>query len=189
MGTLMMLCLSSLVILSALELERSFKKLKNRTTLLLCTKEAKGELDELLTLMGRTNWAIKNVERVKLISMLFPGTQIASKSAEDIKRGIQWIQNIRMVSHLRKIASFKKKGCPLDPYLIQTPFEIRGATLKREQDGSIKLRRSKWTHHFILRPYVIHLNVKLKNWEASSPLLEIYAEDNREKFSSHLRAF
>jgi hypothetical protein len=189
LGTLLMLCLSSLVLLSALELERSFKRLKQRSTLILCTKEAKGELRNLLTTMGQTNWGIKNLERVKLLAMLFPGMGMASKSAEDIKTGLKLFQDVKMLSFLKTIATLRVKGCPMDPRFLQTPFEMTGTRLKRNQDGTIKIRSTEWNHHFVLRPYQIQLKIKLVNWEAPSPRLQFLVEDRPEKLLSLLQAF
>lgn len=189
LGTLVLLCLSSLVLLSALELERSFKTLRARSTLLLCTKEAKGELRDLLALMGRTNWGIKNLERAKLLAALFPGMGMASKSAEDVKKGLQLIQDAKMLSYLRTIGSLRVKGCPMDFLFIQTPFETAGPRLKRNQDGTIKIRSKQWGNRFFLRPYEIQLNVKVLTWETFSPHLQLLTEDRPAKLSFPLRAF
>jgi hypothetical protein len=181
LGVLAILCFSSLVILSALEIERSFRRLKSRTTLLLCTKETKGELKGLIGFMGRANWGIKNLERVKLLSILFPTAGIATKSADEIKRGLQRMQDLRILYHFKTLSALHMKGCPLDPLLIQTPFEIVGNLLKRSPNGTVKMRSDKWEHHFFLRPYKIQLRVEPERWESPFPQIYFQAKDKPER--------
>jgi hypothetical protein len=189
LGSLLILCLTAIVILAALELERSFKKLEARTKILLCAKETKGELNELLTLMGRTNWGIKNLHRIKIISILFPGAFSATQSAEKVKKGLQKIQNLRMMLHLKKISGLKLKGCPLDTGLVQTPFETDGLILRRNQEGGVRLRSAKWEHHLFLRFYKIQLMVVATEWEVLSPRLDFKFKDSPVRSSFLLRAF
>jgi hypothetical protein len=163
--------------------------MKTRTTLLLCTKETKGELHELLIFMGRTNWGIKNLQRVKLLSLILPGSQFTSQSADKIKKILQRTQEVRLASHFNIIKNLKLKGCPLPLSLLKTPFETIGPILKRDQNGSIKLRSFEWNYYFFLRPYEIHLNVVAKEWENLSPQLVYVVEDKPVRFSSLLRAF
>ena len=189
LSCLLILGLTGIVFLSTLELQRSFSQLKARTTLLLCTKETKGELNEFLIFMGRTNWGIQNLQRAKWIALIFPGAKLASQSAEKLKKFLQSSQEARLIYHLKILRNLQLKGCPLPLMLLKTPFETNGPILKRNQNGSVKLRSLKWNYHFFVRPYEIHLSVLAREWEKISPQVEYVVEDKPVRFSSLLRAF
>jgi hypothetical protein len=71
----MMIGLLGIIILCSLELKESFGNLQNRTKTFLCTKESIGEQQALIKFIGKTNWGIKNINKIKLIMMAFPGLQ------------------------------------------------------------------------------------------------------------------
>jgi hypothetical protein len=72
---LILVILSGLFTLCGLELERSFTQLQTRTTLFLCAKETKTEVKKYMTLMGRSNWALKHLSQAQLVAMMIPGLQ------------------------------------------------------------------------------------------------------------------
>ncbi len=177
--------LSGVMILCALRLQRSFHLLEKRTELFLCVKETEGELSRYMKFMGRTNWAIKNIEKAKLIMMFIPGLQGGALEAEKAKRTLILLQNTGLIPYLKKTAELKSKGCPLDPRLLITPFELSGSGYQRETAGSAKLRKTKWTNQYLSSPYALSvewdasgldsLNPKLlrKSWESGAKLSSI----------------
>jgi len=178
---LLILCLTSIVLISALELRNSFKLLERRTHLFLCVKETKGEFHEFMTFMGRTNWGIRNINRVSLIMLFIPGAQGMALDAQKVKKYLQYAQNTRIVSYLKTLKDLKKKQCPLDPRMFITPFEIN-----RDSDGALKLKDDEWTYGYFLRPYFLSIKVTATGWENIHPKIQYVSEEKAARLSSLL---
>lgn len=181
MSCLMILVLTSLVLLCALELNKSFKLLQKRTQLYLCVKETKGEFHEFMKFMGRSNWAIKNLNRMSLIMIFIPGLQKFALDAQKAKKYLQYIQNGRIVSYLKTLKDLKDKSCPLDPRMFLTPFK-----LKRDELGALVLRKEEWTYYFLSKPYFLGLKITPTRWERIQPKIGYHSEEKAAKLSSLL---
>lgn len=181
---LLILTLSSLILLSSLELRKSFKLLEKRTHLFLCVKETKGEFHHFMKFMGRTNWGIKNINRAALIMMFIPGLQGASMETQKLKKYLQYSQEVRLVSYLKTLNELRTKSCPLDPRLFITPFKLGTRLLQRNAEGAIILREEEWTYYFLSRPYLLQIKISLKNWEQINPRLNYQVEEKAAKLSS-----
>ncbi len=180
-ATLLMFILLGIVLLSSLELKSSFRKLQRRTELFLCVKETKGELNLFLKFMGRTNWAIKNIDRAKLMMMFLPLAPGTTLTAQKLKNALINAQNIRLISYLNSLKNIKAKGCQLGPQLYITPFELSIGSFKRDQTQSVILRKMKWNHIFYSKPYVVQLKIDGSGWEKSSPKIEYSSEEKMVK--------
>lgn len=178
---LLILSLATIVLLSALELRKSYKLLEKRTHLFLCVKESKGEIHKFMTFMGRTNWGIKNINRASLIMIFIPGAQGMALEAQKMKKYLQYVQNARIVSYLKTLKDLKKNQCPLDPRMFITPFE-----LKRDDDGALELREDEWTYGYFLRPYLLTIKIKASEWEKINPRIHYISEEKAAKLSSLL---
>jgi hypothetical protein len=181
---LIIFAFSSLVLLSALELKRSYRLLEKRTKLFLCVKETKGELNQFMKFMGRTNWGIKNVNRAALIMVFIPGLQGAALDAQKIKKALQYAQEVRLVSYLKTLTDLKKRDCPLDPQMFITPFQLGSGLLARDHEGAANLRKAKWTYYFLLRPYVLAIETRSENWEGIQPRPIYLTSEKGEMLSS-----
>lgn len=179
---LLILTLSGLVLLCTLELQKSFGLLQKRTQLFLCVKETKGEFHHFMKFMGRTNWAIKNINRASLIMAFIPGLQKAALDAQKAKKYLQYIQNARVVSYLKTLKDLSGKSCPLDPRMFITPFKIG----KRDENGATILREEKWTYYYFSKPYLLSLKINAKNWERINPKIKYQAQEKAAKLSSLL---
>jgi hypothetical protein len=186
LSTLLVLVLMSVVLLSALELRKSFKLLEKRTELFICTKEAKGELNLYLKFMGRTNWGIKNIKKIALIMMFIPGLQGVAANAEKAKKYLQLVQELKHVSYLKTLGSLKAKGCALDPRMYISPFIIGPRFFKRDFHGALKLKETKWTYYYFSKPYLLSLEVNASSWESFHPKLNYIAGEKGAKLSSLL---
>ncbi len=182
----LILTLSGLVLLCSLELQKSFSLLRKRTDLFLCVKETKGEIHHFMKFMGRTNWAIKNINRASLIMAFIPGLQKAALDAQKAKKYLQYIQNGRLVSYLKTLKDLSGKSCPLDPRMFITPFKLGGTLLKRDGNGAALLREEKWTYYYFSKPYLLSIKIDAKKWEAISPKIRYQAEEKAAKLSSLL---
>lgn len=174
-----MATLAGVMIICALELQRSFSHLKNRTQLLLCVKETKGELNRYLLFMGRTNWGIKNINKIKWLMVFIPGLQGAAANAEQAKRLLISLQDSTLLLYLSKLAQLKAQGCSLDPRLLQTPFELSGRGYARDHTRAAKLRSTKWDYYFLHRPYGLTLNITSKSLEAINPTINYQVKENK----------
>lgn len=181
---LFILALTSIVLLAALELKKSFRLLEKRTHLFLCTKETKGELHEFMKFMGRTNWGIKNLNRASIIMIFIPGTQGLALDAQKLKKYLQYVQNARVISYLKTLNELRKKECPLDPRMFITPFELSASALKRDATGAIKLREKKWTYGYFSKPYFLTIKVEASGWERPQPKIRYTSEEKAAKLSS-----
>lgn len=169
---LMTLALTTLVLLCALELRHSFKTLEKRTTIFLCVKETKGEFHQFIKFMGRTNWGIKNINRVSLIMMFIPGLQGASMNAQKLKTTLKRAQDVRLISYLKTLRNLRTKSCPIDPRMLITPFRPA-----RDNDGALKLREKQWTYYYLLRPYALSLEINLQDYESIHPRIQYKTEE------------
>jgi hypothetical protein len=179
--------MTGLTLLLALELQRDFNLIKKRTHLFLCTKQTKGELVQYLEFMGRTNWALQNINRVQIIAAFIPGLQGAALSSEKAKKLIQRLQDARYLQYKSSVLGLSNKKCPLDPKLIQGPFEMMTLMLKRNSQGLVILRSSSWSHVFYVPPYLIKLNFKAQDWESLRPVIGVSYQES--KGSSSWRPF
>lgn len=178
--------LMSLVLLCGLDLRKSFRDLEKRTHLFLCVKETKGEFNEFMKFMGRTNWGIKNINRVSIIMLFIPGLQGAATNARKAKKYLVQTQEMRLASYMKSIHDIKRKGCPLDPRMLITPFKLGERLLKRDIEGALILREEKWTYYFLSKPYLLEMNVEPNAWENIHPKLKYVTKEKAAKLSSHL---
>jgi hypothetical protein len=185
-STLLLMVLMGIVLLCALELRKSFLLLEKRTHLFLCVKETKGELNRHLKFMGRSNWAIKNINRLSLVMMFIPGLQGVAANAEQAKEYLKLIQNAFVVSHLKSLMNLKQKGCPLDPRMITTPFKLGAGLLDRDNEGAAQLRDTKWTYYFLAKPYLLTMEVNAESYESIKPRIKYKIEEKAAKLSSLL---
>lgn len=183
---LMIFCLMSIVLLCALELQRSFKQLQKRTHLFLCVKETKGELNNYMNFMGRTNWGIKNVNRASLIMMFIPGAQGAAMEAQKLKKYLQYAQEARTVSYLKTLNDLRRKSCFLDPRMFMTPVKLGSRLLQRDADGASILRNDEWTYFYFSKPYFLTIKVNATGWESVKPKINYISEEKLAKLSSRL---
>lgn len=183
LSMLLILTLSGLILLSSLELRKSFKLLEKRTQLFLCVKETKGEFHHFMKFMGRTNWGIKNINRVGLIMMFIPGLQGASMESEKLKKYLQYAQEARLVSYLKTLNDLRSKSCPLDPRMFITPFKLGTRLFQRNAEGAVVLREEEWTYYFLSKPYLLQIKTNLKNWERVKPKMEYQVEEKAAKLS------
>ena len=181
---MVLMALSGLMLLSALELKKSFSLLEKRTHLYLCAKETKGEFMEYLILMGRTNWAIKNLNRIKLITMIIPGLQGVSGNADKARRILQGYQNYKLISHMNTLRRMKGKGCFLDPQLFITPFILNAVGYQRDNEGAALLRKTKWTYIYLQKPYLLTHEVDLTSFQRVKPKIISTTSEKAATFSS-----
>ncbi len=184
LSMLLILTLSGLVLLSSLELRKSFHLLEKRTHLFLCVKETKSEFHYFMQFMGRTNWGIKNINRAGLIMLFIPGLQGASMEAEKLKKLLQRSQEFRLVSYLKTLNDLRAKSCPLDPRMFITPFKLGTRLFQRNAGGAAILRETKWTYYFLSKPYLLQIKIDLTNWEKPNPKMNYQAEEKAAKLSS-----
>ena len=186
---LMVVGLSGVMILSALSLQRSFKLIEKRTELFLCTKETEGEIHQYMKLMGRTNWALKNLQKARLVMILIPGLQGAALDAEKLKRALILYQNLNLFPFMKKLAQLKSRSCPMDPRILITPFQLAGAIYQRGADGTAILRSSQWTYHYVSIPYSLTVDWDARDFEAINPRLKRISKENAAKLSSILSSY
>lgn len=184
---LILVALSGLLTLCSLELQHAFTKLQKRTNLFLCVKETKGELNLYVTRMGRLNWIIKNTSRAQIIALLFPPLWPHIGNAQKLKKIAKTLQVMSTAPYFTKLAKLKRRGCPIDPQMLLTPY-ILGSDFgfKRTLEGAAKQRKSKWTYYFFSKPYLLTLNVDLSQNEALNPEPLYQAKEKMGILSSHL---
>ena len=170
--------MSGLMILLSLELRTSLNLLKKRKNLFLCAKETQGEHNRYLVFMGRTNWGIKNASRVAMITMLIPGLQGVSSSADKVKKYLQSYQNFTLASYLKTLSSLKRKACPIDPRMLITPFELGLTGYQRDSEGLARLRKKRWEYLFIDRPYMLSMSFTDEGLNSVKPRFRIRTTEN-----------
>lgn len=187
LGCFLILILMSIVLLCGLELRRSYKLMQTRTKLFLCVKETKGELNEYMKFMGQTNWGIKNLNRVSVITLFIPGLQGVSANADRAKKFLQYVQEGRSAFYLKTLKDIqKKKRCPVDPRMYLTPFQLGTRLFKRDGEGALMLRENVWNYYFLLKPYVLALETDSTSWERAKPRMTYKASEKGAKLSSLL---
>ncbi|HXH32193.1 MAG TPA: hypothetical protein VNJ01_15415 [Bacteriovoracaceae bacterium] len=182
----MLLAMSALFVLLSLELRSSYLQLQRRTNLFLCTKEVKGELHRHLKFMGRTNWGINNVKYAALILIFIPGMQGVAVNHDKVKKLLQSLQALAVLSYLKTFYDLRQKGCPLEPRLYITPFELGGAVLRRDEEGAAILRKEKWSYYFYSKPYVLELEIDARDFEGIYPEVRYKTSEKAARLSSHL---
>lgn len=184
---LILVALSGLLTLCGVELQRNFSLLKKRTELFLCVKETKGELNNYMLRTARLNWLIKNTTRAQMVAMFFPPLWAAVGSAEKVKRVTKGLQLATLAIYESKLVKLKQRGCPLDPRLLISPYELgKDFGYTRTFEGAAKLRKKTWTYYFIDQPYVLSLTVDASKAESMWPKLDYRAEEKMGTLSSLL---
>ena len=187
MASLLLFILLGIVLLCSLELKKSYYQLQKRTHLFLCVKEAKGELNQFIKFTGRTNWAIKNLNRAELIMMFIPLGQISTMNTKKLKSLLINSQDIRLISYMNHLKKMKSKGCKLDLRMFITPFELGLSTFKRDKEQAVILRKKKWSYSFYSKPYLLNLQIHSERWETPSPYITYKTEEKTVTPSSVLR--
>jgi hypothetical protein len=164
-----MVVLTSITLLCCLELRESFGLLKKRTNLFLCAKELKGEHHQHLNVMGRTNWALKNIEKLKWTSLLIPGLQTVGMNANKAKKLLENYQNIHIGLYLNTLKNLSHKNCRPDPEMFKTAYVFNSKGLERNFNGTAKKRSNKWNYTFVSTPYVLNLKIDSSNSENLNP--------------------
>jgi hypothetical protein len=149
-------------------------------------KETKGELNNYMKFMGRTNWGIKNVNRASLIMMFIPGAQGAAMEAQKLKKYLQYAQEARTVSYLKTLNDLRRKSCFLDPRMFMTPVKLGSRLLQRDADGASILRNDEWTYFYFSKPYFLTIKVNATGWESVKPKINYISEEKLAKLSSRL---
>lgn len=186
LAVFILLAMSALFVLLSLELRSSYLQLQRRTNLFLCTKEVKGELHRHLKFMGRTNWGINNVKYAALIMVFIPGMQGAAINYDKVKKLLQSLQALAVLSYMKTFYDLRQKGCPLDPRLYITPFELGGAVLRRDEEGAAILRKKKWSYYFYAKPYTLELEIDSRDFEGIYPRIKYRTLEKGAMLSSHL---
>ncbi len=169
---LMVVGLTSVLILCALKLQRSYYLLLRRSEFFLCMKETEGEMKRYMKFMGRTNWAIENVEKAKWIMAFIPGLQGGALEAEKAKQTPKKLQNLSLVPYMKKLNSLRKQGCPLDPRMLKTPFHLRGLSYERDSLERARLRSTRWTYFYLSYPYAVSVDWNAKDLNSFHPALD-----------------
>lgn len=188
-ASLLIFLLLGIVLICSIELKHSFNHLKRRTDLFLCVKEAKGELNQFITSIGKTNWAIKNLNRSEIILMLLPAGMVGANNLEKLKKVIIHSQDLKLFNYLKTLNDLRKKGCQLDPRMFMTPFEMNLTTFKRDINQAVTLRRNEWSYAFYKMPYLIKLKINGREWEKLTPDINYYSEEKTVKLSLTSRVY
>jgi hypothetical protein len=167
----------SILLLSALELKRSFHHLQQRTKLFLCIKESKEEIHDFMTFIGRTNWGIKNINKASMIMMFIPGLQGASMNAQKMKKILQNLQTTKITMYLNSIKRLKQKKCQMDPRIYLTPVKVG----QRTAEGALILRSKEWTYGYFSKPYFLTLKIDASNWEDINPKIVFESQEKTVK--------
>ena len=184
---LILVALSGLLTLCSLELQYSFGLLKKRTHIFLCVKETKGELHRYLKHMGRLNWLIKNTSRAQAVAVFFPPLWPHVANADKLKRLAKTFQAAATPLYFDKIRDLKKRGCPIDPQIYLNPYELGSDYgFRRTLEGTAKIRKTKWTYHFLEKPYFLTLKVDAARAESLYPRVDYLAEEKTGTLSSLL---
>lgn len=184
--TMLMVVLTGIVLLCALHLQKSFSQLKRRTHLFLCVKETKGELNNYMKFMGRSNWAIKNINKASLVMLFIPGLQGIAADAQKAKKYLQYVQEARTVSYMKTLSNLRSRKCSTDPRMFITPFQLGSRLLKRDAHGAAKLREEQWTYYFLAKPYLLQVEVQASAYESIKPTIEFKTSEKLAKLSSLL---
>lgn len=184
LSILLLIGIMGIITLTTLKLKNSFRLLERRSHLFLCVKETKGELNRYLEFMGRSNWGIKNANRASLIMTFIPGFQGGAAAADKVKKTLINLQNLALIPYLKKIKQLQAKGCPLDPRMLITPFELNLQGYQRDSEDGAKLRMATWTYLFLKSPYLLKLKVNPGQLESIHPQISFQATESAEKLSS-----
>ena len=186
---LMVACLTGVMLLCALRLQHSFRLLEKRTHLFLCVKETEGEMIRYMKFMGRTNWAIRHLDKVKYLVILFPPLAGVAGNSEKAKKLLTLMQKTTLVPYMKKLSGLKARGCPIDPRLLQTPFVLSGSGYARGWDDTAKLRKEKWTYHYVSLPYAVSVDWDASRYESLRPRLVRISSEKTAKLSSILSSY
>lgn len=183
---LLLVALSGLLTLCGLKMQKSFQLMQKRTHLFLCVKETKGEVHQYLKNMGRLNWVLKNISKAQLVAVFIPYLWPFVGNAEKLKKAVKVYQAALLIPYGIKMKQLASR-CPIDPRLYLNPFTLGSSYgFSRSADGAAKLRSKKWTYYFLLKPYVLNLNIDASKLEALHPKIEYQAQEKLGTLSSLL---
>jgi len=154
---------SSLLIYCALKLELNFIHLKKRTNILLCSKIAIQEVIRHVHFISKTNWAIKNAQKIKTVSLLIPGLQGVSLKTENIQIYLKTLQEFEYLRHLENLKKIKHKRCEMTSKTFLTPFKHDLSLYQRDQQQTILQRSSSWEYIFANNPFSIKFILELRD--------------------------
>lgn len=185
-AVLTLVALTGTMLLCSLELNRSYRLITRRSGLFLCTREIKGELNNYLRSMGRSNWAIKNIQKAKWVMAFIPGLQGAAANSEKARALLKAHQDANLLLYLLRLRKISARGCSLDPEIFLTPYKLRAKGYARDFQGAAIRRKDKWIYNFTRYPYSLSLEIDGAQTEKVNPEIIFLARENVAKLSSPL---
>lgn len=130
----------SLLSLFVIKKLHQHNELKTELSEYLCIKEYNGVLQSYVSFMQKSNWAIKNIDRIDKVLWPFPSLKLASGATKSIEVALKRMQEVKTISVLQKFVTLKRKNCPISPNALIPPYNV----VKRSPNGEARLRRKKW---------------------------------------------
>ena len=154
----------------------SFEKIKQKKSLLLCSKEVNGEYSSFINTMEITNMALKSLTIGKTIAILIPipGLNIALKQGGEAAVKILKFTQVTMYFSLMKYwRGFERKGCKVHLDYIKTPYRLGGVVFQRNTFNQTRSRgKKKWVIKISKGRYQIKSTFKIPSGHVSSRIRE-----------------
>lgn len=124
--------------------QKNHLEIKERNKVFLCEKDFINSTEKLMKNVEMLNSALKSQAYLQMVSIFFPGLNLATLSSAQVRQMIQLRQKIELVSYLKNIAFMRKKKCAFDPATYKTPYRIAVMDFERAVNGETILRTNEW---------------------------------------------
>jgi len=163
-GIMMSLTLSLTFILFLYCAELALVKLKNRTDVLICAKQAVYDSRHYVKRIEKLSKYIRLVRlgRVAISVLPFPlPASTSTKAAIDIMKGAQ---DLAHVSFLKKVYDLNRKLCRISLNDTITPYKTNyGVALERGRDKLPIMEKTKWKMNFLKGENRLTAELEYKN--------------------------
>jgi len=169
---LSLLLFLSLTILLGLSLVLNYKKQKARSELFVCVKKVKLLSQKHLEIMGKTSWAIKNLDTFAKITLFIPGFQSGSLKAEELKKALMVYQEAEDKKFIAQLLRLNGANCLIKPQFLSGFFQHSGVLLLRQKSLPI-FRELKWEVTFQNFYSTLSLEFFIKKFSSIHPRINI----------------
>lgn len=152
----------------------SFKKIRQKQNILLCSKKINGEYSRFITKIELTNQMLRAATLGKTFALLIPipGLNIALKqSGEVMIKLLKIAQNMMFVSLLKNVPKFYMQGCLISPSFAKTPYHYTVKGFSRNALNEIRSRGKKeWVIYVLKGKYRIKSIFNIPTGKVSSKI-------------------
>ena len=133
----------SFILLSIKIFEQNLHYIQTRNKHLLCLKQDLKDTQDFIEIIVKYNFIIKNAQKLKYLSALFPPLRSLLSSTKIIKAYAKKRQSLALLLFLKERLKFTGQQCPIRSETPSIRYNLFPPRLIRDSSGAVKLSNTK----------------------------------------------